>query len=323
MQVTNVGIAGLGVVGLEVYKKLINAPGIEVVAVSARDRDKDRGVDIPTDLWVSEPTHLAMRNNVDLVIEAIGGAEGAANDTVKTALENGKDVVTANKNLIATHGKDLSELANNRGAVLAFEAAVAGGIDIVKPSQLRVQGGDKIIKVSGIFNGTCNYILTRMAEGLSFDAALEEAQQKGYAETPDPSADTKGIDAAYKIAIMSGICYGHMPKVSDFSVEGIEDITKADINDAQESGHTIKLIASSSMSSNKLSVSVAPVVLPNTDPLSRVNGVLNAALIEAESGTYVYQGPGAGGLATASAVISDVMNIRNGAAPEPFPLGLS
>ncbi|MCH1568271.1 MAG: homoserine dehydrogenase [Alphaproteobacteria bacterium] len=309
-----IGLAGLGTVGATVAARLLSGavPRAELVAVSARDENKDRGVDLSGVSFVSDPSDLATQEDVDVVVELIGGEGGAALDLVERSLDANKPVVTANKAMLAAHADALSKLSVGGAVPLAFEAAVAGGIPIIKALREGLAGND-INRICGILNGTCNYILSRMeAAGLSFDDALKEAQEKGFAEA-DPTLDISGVDAAQKLAILSALAYGVAPDLDNVSVSGIEAVTAADIAFADEFDSVIRLVAMAVRSGNGVYHSVEPVLVKKSEPLAQVVNELNAVSISAAPlGDIMLQGPGAGGGATASAVLADIADIAAG-----------
>ena len=309
-----IGLAGLGTVGATVAARLLSGavPRAELVAVSARDENKDRGVDLSGVSFVSDPSALATQEDVDVVVELIGGEGGAALDLVERSLDANKPVVTANKAMLAAHADALSKLSVGGTVPLAFEAAVAGGIPIIKALREGLAGND-INRICGILNGTCNYILSRMeAAGLSFDDSLKEAQEKGFAEA-DPTLDISGVDAAQKLAILSALAYGVAPDLDNVSVSGIEAVTAADIAFADEFDSVIRLVATAVRSGNGVYHSVEPVLVKKSEPLAQVVNELNAVSISAAPlGDIMLQGPGAGGGATASAVLADIADIAAG-----------
>lgn len=313
-----IGIAGLGTVGASVVRILQGKAtelsrqcgrAIAVTAVSARDRKRDRGVDLSGIQWFDDPVALAARADVDVVVELIGGEEGAAQAVVRTALEAGRHVVTANKALLARHGVALAEIAEKKGVLLNYEAAVAGGIPVIKTMR-EAMAGNTISRVFGILNGTCNYILTRMeAEGIAFDACLKDAQRLGYAEA-DPTFDIEGHDTAHKLSILSSIAFGHRIAADDIYMEGISNITQADIRAAGELGYRIKLLGVAQRTESGIEQRVHPTMVPTASVIAQVHGVTNAVAIETDIlGELLLSGPGAGGNATASAVIGDLADI--------------
>jgi homoserine dehydrogenase len=324
-----IGIAGLGTVGsgtlsiLQRHVDLLAArTGRPVVisAISARDRNKDRGVDISALRWVPDPVALAHDPEIDVVVELIGGAEGIARKLVEAALQAGKSVVTANKALIANHGIALATLAEKSGSVLAFEAAVAGGIPIIKALRDGL-AANRFRRIIGILNGTCNYILTSMWESKrSFDVVLKEAQDKGYAEA-EPSFDVDGIDTAHKLAILTSLAYGCAPAIDKVYVEGIRGITLRDMEFAAELGYSIKLLGIASQTDKGIEQRVHPCMVLTDSPLGTVHGVFNAVLAEGDSvGTVLFEGRGAGAGPTASSVVADIIDIARGVAYKPFTL---
>ena len=251
-----IGIDGLGTVGIGVVKivqqhqDLIAARAgrpIEIVIIAAKDQSKDRGVDLSNYAWADDLFSLAQNNDIDCLVECIGGDEGVVKETVQSTLENGKDVVTANKALLAKHGVSFSKIAEKNNCALLYEAAVAGGIPIIKTLREGL-AANEINSVFGILNGTCNYILTTMEKtGRDFDDVLKEAQDLGYAEA-DPSFDVDGIDAAHKLVLLAGLAFGVEPDFDALEISGIRDITAHDIKAAKELGYTIKLLVLPSIS---------------------------------------------------------------------------
>jgi homoserine dehydrogenase len=321
------GVAGLGTVGASVVRIVRqNAEGlalhagrpIVVTAVSARDRSKDRGVDVSGLRWHDDPVGLATDPEVDVVIELVGGASGAAHSVVRAALAHGKPVVTANKALLAAHGIELARLAEEKGVALGFEAAVAGGIPVIKTLKESL-AANRITRVYGILNGTCNYILTRMEkEAASFDACLAEAQRLGYAEA-DPTFDIEGHDTAHKLALLASLAFGTEIDADAIYIEGITQITLADISAADELGYRIKLLGVARRTDSGIEARVHPAMVPKSTAVARTDGVLNAVALDGDAvGEIVLVGPGAGGGATASSVIADVVDIARGNATPAF-----
>jgi homoserine dehydrogenase len=313
-----VGIAGLGTVGASVARLLATkAPeltrqcgrDIVVTAVSARSKGRDRGVDLSGAAWFDDPVEMAKSTSIDVFVELIGGDEGPARASVKAALDAGRHVVTANKALLARHGVALAEIAEKKGVLLNYEAAVAGGIPVIKTLR-EALAGNSVTRVFGILNGTCNYILTRMeAEGLSFDACLADAQRLGYAEA-DPTFDIDGHDTAHKLSILSSLAFGHRIAADDIYLEGISNITQADIRAAGELGYRIKLLGVAQRTESGIEQRVHPTMVPTASVIAQVHGVTNAVAIETDIlGELLLSGPGAGGNATASAVIGDIADI--------------
>jgi homoserine dehydrogenase len=313
-----IGIAGLGTVGVGLLE-LLNEHGdlltqrcgraVEVTAVSARDRRRDRGVDLSAYRWHDNALDMASDPDVDVVVELIGGSEGVARELVEASFANAKSVVTANKALIAHHGAELAMAAEKAGAALAFEAAVAGGIPIVKALREGLAGND-LSRVYGILNGTCNYILTQMEETKrDFAEVLDEAQEMGYAEA-DPSFDIDGVDAAHKIAILTSVAFGCPVDFDSVYIEGIRHISAQDIAYAAELGYRIKLLAITQAFSGGVEQRVHPCMVPLNTPIAHVDGVFNAVVAQGDFvGQTVYEGRGAGAGPTASAVAADLVDI--------------
>ena len=313
-----VGIAGLGTVGASVARVLAEKAAeltrqcgrpIAVAGVSARDRSRDRGVDLSGATWFDDPAELAKSDGIDVFVELIGGEEGAARACVEAALAAGRHVVTANKALLARHGLELAAIAERNGVLLNYEAAVAGGIPVIKTMR-EALAGNTVSRVFGILNGTCNYILTRMeAEGLSFEECLKDAQRLGYAEA-DPTFDIEGHDTAHKLAILTSLAFGSRIAPDDIYLEGISNITQADIRAAAELGYRIKLLGVGQRTEGGIEQRVHPTMVPTASVIAQVNGVTNAVAIETDIvGELLLSGPGAGGNATASAVVGDIADI--------------
>lgn len=313
-----VGIAGLGTVGASVARVLRDKAAeltrqcgrdIVVSAVSARDPKRDRGIDVSSAKWFDDPVKMAQTAEIDVFIELIGGDEGPARLSVKAALEAGRHVVTANKALLAKHGVALAEIAEKKGVLLNYEAAVAGGIPVIKTMR-EAMAGNSVNRVFGILNGTCNYILTRMeAEGISFDACLKDAQRLGYAEA-DPTFDIEGHDTAHKLSILTSLAFGTKIAANDIYMEGISNISQADIRAAGDLGYRIKLLGVAQRTESGIEQRVHPTMVPTASVIAQVHGVTNAVAIETDIlGELLLSGPGAGGNATASAVIGDVADI--------------
>jgi homoserine dehydrogenase len=312
------GIAGLGTVGIGVIKiiqkhaDLLSARSgrpVTITAVSARDRMKNRDADLSAYAWEDDPVKLAMRDDVDIYVELIGGDEGVARESVELALKSGKDVVTANKALLAMHGQELAELAEENGQVIRFEAAVAGGIPVIK-TMTESLAGNHITRVMGVMNGTCNYILTRMeSAGLPYAAVFEEARQLGYLEA-DPTLDVGGIDASHKLAILSSIAFGTQVAFDGVEIEGIERISIDDIHRAADMGYRIKLLGVAQMTGRGLEQRMSPCLVPADSPLGQLQGGTNMVVVEGDSvGQIVLRGAGAGEGPTASAVMSDIIEL--------------
>lgn len=315
------GIAGLGTVGIGMVKivqnhadKLVLRAGrpIEITAVSARDKTKDRGADLSAYAWEDDAVALAQRDDVDVYVELMGGHEGPAKDSIEAAIAAGKDVVTANKALLAIHGQALAEQAEAAGQVIRFEAAVAGGIPVVK-ALTEGLAGNEITRVMGVMNGSCNYILTRMQDaGLTYEEVFDEANALGYLEA-DPQLDVGGIDAAHKLAILASIAYGTQVDFDAVDLEGIGSVTIEDINQAADMGYRIKLLGVAQLTGRGLEQRMSPCLVPDTSPLGQLQGGTNMVVLEGDAvEQIVLRGPGAGEGPTASAVAADVMDIARG-----------
>ncbi len=322
------GIAGLGTVGVGVWKLLnenrerifANAGcELEITAVCARNADIDRGIDLKGVRWVDNAVELASSDDIDIFVELIGGEEGIAREAVETALAHGKHVVTANKALLAHHGNELAAIAEKHNVALNYEAAVAGAIPIVK-SLREGLAGNNVSSVVGILNGTCNYILTKMAsEGREFADVLSDAQKMGYAEA-DPTFDIGGHDTAHKLAILTCLAFGSRIDFNSIYLEGIEAITQADLKAVHELGYCIKLLGVAIRTDSGIEQRVHPSLVPLTSPLAAIDGAFNAVAVEGNySGKIILQGAGAGQKPTASAVIADIIDIARVNAL--YPLG--
>jgi homoserine dehydrogenase len=321
----SVGVAGLGTVGAGLLSFLEGNPAfapagglVYVHGVSARSRSRPRPVDISQLTWFDDPVALAVAEETDLFVELIGGSDGPAKAAVEAALKAGKPVVTANKALIAEHGRELAELAEANDVPLLFEAAVMGGTPAVKMLR-EAMVGDEVKSVAGILNGTCNYILTEMeATGRSFADVLAEAQRLGYAEA-DPTMDVGGFDAAHKISILAALAFGCAPTFAAAEIEGITGVELLDIQLAKDLGYRIKLVASADKSPDGVSVRVHPSLAPMAHPLSQAGGALNALFIEGTRiGRIFIQGPGAGAGPTAAAVAADIADVISSATRPVF-----
>jgi homoserine dehydrogenase len=317
----NLAIAGLGTVGAGVVRllrsngELIALRGgreFRIAAVSARDAGKARGLDLTGVRWCDDAAAMAEDPTIDIVVELIGGSEGIARKVVETALARGKHVVTANKALMAQHGSALARSAEAQERILAFEAAVAGGIPVIKTLREGL-AANQVTRLYGILNGTCNYILTTMREtGREFDAVLAEAQALGYAEA-DPSFDVDGIDAAHKLAILTSLAFGSEVDFAGIHVEGIRHVSALDIGFAAELGYRIKLLGISRLTERGVEQRVHPCMVPLATPIAAVDGVFNAVVAECDfAGRIVLQGRGAGAEPTASAVVADLIDIAAG-----------
>ncbi|GLU25149.1 homoserine dehydrogenase [Brucella sp. NBRC 12950] len=313
-----IGVAGLGTVGASVLRILRDkaemltrqcGKQVTVTAVSARDRTRDRGINLDGIEWFDDPIELAKSANIDVFVELIGGDEGPAKTAVEAALRAGHHVVTANKALLAKHGVALAKIAEEKGVLLNFEAAVAGGIPVIKAMRESLTG-NTVSRVYGIMNGTCNYILTRMwEEGISFEDCLADAQRLGYAEA-DPTFDIEGNDTAHKLALLTSLAFGTQIAADDIYLEGISNISLADIRAADELGYRIKLLGVAQKTDTGIEQRVHPTMVPTSSVIAQVHGVTNAVAIETDLlGELLLSGPGAGGNATASAVIGDLADI--------------
>ena len=320
-QPLKVAIAGLGTVGAGTVALLRRNAAqiehhtgrkIEVVAVSARDRARSRTIDINGVPWHDDPVAMASAPGIDVVVELIGGSDGVARQVVMAALERGRHVVTANKALLAHHGNEIAHLAESKKVFLGFEAAVAGGIPILKVLREGL-AANHILRVCGILNGTCNYILSQMREtGRDFTAVLKEAQALGYAEA-DPSFDIDGIDAAHKLALLASVAFGSQVDFASVYVEGIRHITALDIAFAQDLGYRIKLLGLARPTEHGLEQRVHPCMVPLSAPLAHVENVFNAVMVEGDFvGRLTLEGRGAGADPTASAVVADLLDIAVG-----------
>ncbi|MDD2482604.1 MAG: homoserine dehydrogenase, partial [Lutispora sp.] len=312
-----IGILGFGVVGTGTYRVLTEnfeaikkQVGAEIVVekILMRDMSKKRLIDVPDRMVTTKPEDILENSDIDIVVELMGGEEPAYSYIMR-ALENGKHVVTANKELMAKKGSSILEKADNNGLSFGFEASVCGGIPIIRAFK-RSLCTDKVKRIMGIVNGTTNYILTKMTqEGSGYEDVLKEAQAKGYAEA-DPTADVEGYDAAYKMAILSSIGFHTKLDINMIRREGISGVSKSDILYGKDLGWTIKLLGIAQEIDGKLEVAVSPVMLPAEHPLALVNGVNNAVFVNSEAvGELMFYGPGAGQMATGNSVASDIMEI--------------
>ncbi len=313
-----IGVAGLGTVGASLVRilqtradALAVACGrpITVTAVSARDASKDRGIEMDGIAWYADPVEMAKEADIEVFVELVGGSEGAAEDSVRAALGRGLHVVTANKALLSRHGVELAKLAEEKGRLLNYEAAVAGGIPVIKTLRESLTG-NSFSRIYGIMNGTCNYILTRMErEGLSFADCLKEAQRLGYAEA-DPSFDIEGNDTAHKLSILTTLAFGCEISADQIYLEGITNISIEDIHAAADLGYRIKLLGVAQKTESGIEQRVHPTMVPLDSVIAQVDGVTNAVALESDIlGELLMVGPGAGGNATASAVLGDITDI--------------
>ena len=321
------GIAGLGTVGAGLLH-LLEANGrqlaemlgreIRVAGVSARSRQKSRGISIDGIKWFDDPVRLAADPSIAVFVELIGGDEGVPKAAVEAALNARKHVVTANKALLAKHGVDLARLAEKHGVALNFEAAVAGGIPVIKTLR-EALAANSIKRVYGILNGTCNYILTQMQEeNRAFGDVLKEAQAKGYAEA-DPTFDIGGFDTAHKLSILTSLAFGTRIAFDQIHIEGIQSISAADIESADELGYRLKLLGVAMETESGIEARVHPAMVPKNAAIASVSGVTNCVAIDGDfCGSLLLVGPGAGDRATASAVASDIADIARGLVLPPF-----
>lgn len=315
------GIAGLGTVGTGVIKivqrhaalltKRSGRP-VSISAVSARTRNKDRGVRLSDYAWEDDPVALAKRDDVDVFVELMGGSDGPAKAACEAAIAAGKDVVTANKALLALHGHDLALAAEKNNVLIRFEAAVAGGIPIIK-ALTEGLAGNEFERVMGVMNGTCNFILTKMeSEGRTYQTVFDEAAALGYLEA-DPTLDVGGIDAGHKLALLASIAFGTKVAFDQVQLEGIEQVTIEDIELAADMGFRIKLLGVAQMTARGLEQRMTPCLVPITSPLGQLEGATNMVVVEGDSvGQVVLRGAGAGEGPTSSAVIGDIMDIARG-----------
>ena len=324
-----VGLAGLGTVGsavagmlLRTRDKLADRAGrpIDLVAVASKDPPRDQSLDLSSIKRSADPVALAKGEGIDVFVELMGGASDPAKASVEAALGIGRPVVTANKALIAKHGTSLIKLAEKNNAAFNFEAAVGGGIPVIKTLREGL-GGAEISRVYGILNGTCNYILTQMQkEGRSFEDCLKEAQKLGYAEA-DPTFDIGGFDTAHKIAILASLAFGAEVDADAVYVEGIQSITLADLEAADDLGYRVKLLGVAVKTDTGVEQRVHPTLVPKGSVIGEIDGVTNAVAIDSDALDLTLVGPGAGGAATASAVVADLVDLASGRRVMPFGRG--
>jgi homoserine dehydrogenase len=321
------GLAGLGTVGIGVVRIAQRHAGliaaragrpVLIAAVSARDRTRTRDADLSAYAWESDPVALARRDDVDVFIEVMGGADGPAKHATEAAIAAGKDVVSANKALLAHHGQALAEAAEAKGHVIRFEAAVAGGIPAIK-ALTEGLAGNRIKRVMGVMNGTCNYILTRMdSAGLPYEVVFEEARALGYLEA-DPNLDVGGIDAAHKLCLLAAIAFGTRVSFGAVELEGIGKISIEDIRHAADLGFRIKLLGVAQVTGRGLEQRMTPCLVPADSPLGQLQGGTNMVVLEGDAvGQIVLRGAGAGEGPTASAVMADVIDIARGSRLSTF-----
>ncbi|TAE32777.1 MAG: homoserine dehydrogenase [Alphaproteobacteria bacterium] len=322
LAIAGIGTVGAGVVSIVQHHAAMlrqrTGRDIIITAVSARDRTRDRGVSLGDYAWCDDAIALAQRDDVDVVVELMGGAEGAARQLVTQALQAGKHVVSANKALIAHHGAELSEIAEAHQVTLAFEAAVAGGIPIIKLIKEGLSA-NRYERIIGILNGTCNYILSVMERtGRDFADVLAEAQALGYAEA-DPSFDIDGVDASHKLCILSALAFSTVPNLQGMHCEGIRNIGADDILAAHELGYRIRLLAVTVQRPEGIELRVHPALMPQENKIAQVTDVYNAVhLFTSHAADMFIEGRGAGRDATASAVMADVIDIARGHTMLPF-----
>lgn len=316
-----IGIAGLGTVGAGVAKivaehrdKITARAGrsVEITAVSARTRAKDRGVDLSEYAWEDDPVALARRDDVDVFVELMGGSDGPAKAATEAAIAGGKHIVTANKAMLAIHGQTLAEAAETANVSLLFEAAVAGGIPCVKALNEGLAGND-VSRILGVMNGTCNYILTRMeSENLPYEAVFQEASDLGYVEA-DPTLDIGGIDAGHKLCLLAATAFGSQVNFDAVRLEGIDKVSIEDIRQAADMGYRIKLLGVAEKSDAGVEMRMTPCLVPASSPLGQLDGATNMVVLEGDAvGRIVMSGAGAGEGPTASAVMSDIIDIARG-----------
>jgi homoserine dehydrogenase len=315
------GLAGLGTVGAGVVRIVQRHTGliaaragrpVAITAVSARDRSRDRGLDLSGLAWEDDPVALARRDDIDVFVEVMGGHEGPARTATEAAIAAGKDVVTANKALLAHHGHALALAAEAAGRVIRFEAAVAGGIPVIK-ALTEGLAANAMRRVMGVMNGTCNYILTRMeSAGLPYETVFEEARQLGYLEA-DPNLDVGGIDAGHKLSLLAAIAFGTEVSFPAVQLEGIGAVSIDDIRLAADMGYRIKLLGVAQVTGRGLEQRMTPCLVPADSPLGQLQGGTNMVVLEGDAvGQIVLRGPGAGEGPTASAVMADVIDIARG-----------
>ena len=309
MEKLKIGLIGFGTVGTGVYKSIQQFNDIEIVKIAVKNINKPRSVELPEGILTDNPYEIVNNPSIDVVVELMGCVEPTW-DYIKTALENGKHIVTANKELLAKKGEELFKLSEEHNCVVLYEAAIAGGIPIIMPIKT-IMAGNKIHKIQAILNGTTNYILTKMdTDGASYEDVLKEAQELGYAET-DPTGDVEGFDAAYKITTLATIAFNSRTKFEDVYREGITKIRKEDMKKANELGYKIKLIASATIDdNNNADVRVHPMLVSKKTMLAHINYVTNAVAISGHPiGDILLSGPGAGEFPTASSVMGDILSI--------------
>src|SRR5574344_97804 len=321
MKKIKIGMIGLGTVGSGVYKTLKSFDNVEIVKISVKNPNKKRNIDdLDESIITTDYKEIVNNPEIDIVVEVIGGVHPAW-EMISEAIQNGKHIVTANKELLAKKGKDLFELAEKNNKVVLYEAAIAGGIPLIMPLKT-VMAGNKITKIQAILNGTTNYILTKMdTKGASYDDVLKEAQELGYAET-DPTGDVEGFDAAYKITTLSTIAFGKRVDIDKVYREGISHVRAEDMKKANELGYKIKLVAMGNLTKDgSADVRVHPMLVSKSSTLAHINYVTNAVgLTGFPIGDIVLSGPGAGEFPTASSVVGDILNIAAEIGKTDYPL---
>lgn len=307
-----IGLIGLGTVGSGVFKTLKNFDNVEVVKIAVRNKNKKRNIEGLNESIITDDAYEIVNDpQIDIVAELVGGVQPAY-DLIKTAIKNGKHIVTANKELLAKHGEELFNFAEEHNKVVLYEAAIAGGIPLIMPIKT-ILAGNKITKIKAILNGTTNYILTKMdMQGASYNDVLKESQELGYAEA-DPTGDVEGFDAAYKITTLATIAFGKRVKFENVYREGITKISPEDMQAANEMGYKIKLIASAEITEdNKADVRVHPMLISKSNPLAHIDYVTNAVTLTGHPvGSVTLSGPGAGEFPTASSVVGDILAIAS------------
>ncbi|MDD3237287.1 MAG: homoserine dehydrogenase [Candidatus Gastranaerophilales bacterium] len=321
MKTINIGIIGLGTVGTGVFKTLQDFKQVCIKKIAVKNINKKRNIEnFDTTLLTDDAMTIANDPKIDVVVEVVGGINPTF-DILKTAMRNGKHIVTANKELLAKHGEELFQVAKENNVVILYEAAIAGGIPIIMPIKT-ILAGNKINEISAILNGTTNYILTKMDEApVSYSEVLKEAQNLGYAET-DPTGDVEGFDAAYKITTLATIAFNQRVNVNKIYREGITKISAQDIEFAREFGYKIKLIATAKITEdNKVDVRVHPMLVDKNLVLAHVNGVTNAVMLKGHPvGEVMFTGPGAGEMPTASSVVGDILALAIEINKSDYPL---
>lgn len=320
MKITNIGMIGLGTVGTGVVKTLQSFGQICIKKIAVKNINKKRNISNFDESVLTANAYEVVNNpDIDIVVEVVGGIEPTF-DLIKTAITNGKHIVTANKELLAKHGQELFTLAKEKNVVVLYEAAIAGGIPIIMPIKT-ILCANKITRIAAILNGTTNYILTKMDESqVSYEDVLKEAQALGYAET-DPTGDVEGFDAAYKLATLATIAFNQRIDINKIYREGITKISAQDMQFARELGYKIKLIALAQMTDNKADVRVHPMLVSEANVLANINNVTNAVLLKGEPvGEVMFTGPGAGEMPTASSVVGDILALATEINASNFPL---